>query len=342
MKHKRVEILLLAIFGIVLFISGCSKEGTNTTNQSSSKNVTLKVKNAQVMVADDGNDKENLIAVKVKVTNNAKDDLEYSQTDFRLKDGQGNVKSGIDTPFFGDADGSINAIDMGQLSNGESQTGYVFFKAKQGPKYTVTFKGTLDNDNSDDVKISQGLNTKVVIDRSDSSLKAAKAYIQGVFFGDQPDDYDDIVENNVIKESATFNKELASNISKRGFFNNEFSDEEDDSLVKAYQTANTKKTRIKPTLKYLTGNTAVVNISGYTLSLSDVYDTYDDKYDSVENVDNKTVIDRVTDIFSSEKPAKIKNSDVDLVLKRHGDKWKIETSSNQYDEVVDTFAGTGF
>ncbi|MQS53544.1 DUF5105 domain-containing protein [Companilactobacillus mishanensis] len=341
MKNRKLNLLLLLVFALVFVVTGCGNNGSSSNNSGDSHGVSMKIGKSQMVVTSDGDQSSKYLAVKVTLKNNSSNELNYSFDDFGLKSDGGNVKS-AKSVYFTEDDDAVEKLDFGKISNGESKTGYVFFNTKPGKKYDLIFKNNMYK-GTDEIKVnlSNPVDTKVMIDDSKTAEKAAKSYIQAVFFGNDTDDYNRLVSNNLQKERETFNKEANSKILDAAYLSDTVDDDGTDAIVKAYQEASSKKTKIKVRVKELSSKSAVVNISGYVIKLDDVFEGYSG-LDEGEQISVEDFASALKAGIDNTKVSKIESDYNDLTLKKDGDKWKIITSGSDFNNITDLFDGTGY
>jgi hypothetical protein len=341
MKLKKLNLLLLLAVAFLLVVTGC--KSSNNGSGGNSNGVSFKVVDKKMFVNNESDNSKKYVGIKVKLKNTSKDSLSFSDDDFGLKDSKGNTKS-PENGYFDDLNDSVSKLDYGKISDGESKTGWIFFNVKPTKKYTLTYKGTLiGDDNTDDVKLSKPVDLSLVKDESNDVNTAAKAYIDAVFFDGSSKEYKKYISNDLDVERAKVYKETTNKIFEAGGLENtEQSAKANAAIAQIYQKGNAEKTKIKTKVKVLTGNAAMVNISGYTMNLNDIFENYELNTDENGQVDPKEFLTGMLESMDSHDVKKISSTYLDLTLKKDGSRWKVVDSGDTYNRIVDAFDGTGY
>ncbi|MQS89981.1 DUF5105 domain-containing protein [Companilactobacillus mishanensis] len=337
MKRKGLSIFAMLALVLVVFVSGCS---SSNKGSGSNDGVSVKILSKQVMVRDDLTAKKGkkVLAFKVKVKNEADKKLIFGASDFKLKDSAGNSKSTAIVDFSYHAKENIKDIDVGNMSKGESKTGYVFFDAKPGAKYDLVFKPVLGDKNSTkDVTVEQQINTAGIKDESTKAQKAGGAYVQAVFFDNNTSNYKKYVANDLKKDRTAYDNHAAEQFLNIGGYSMDLSDKESADVMRIYKSVNKKKSDIKTDLVAMNGKTAVLQISGKTVKADSVFEKYHEKYSDEGDINLGTLLDQYTDLMDKQSTKSF--MEADLIMKKDGSKWRIVNKGNDYELVGNIFNG---
>lgn len=337
----------VALTALVLVACGGGKKTATTTTSTGDNSVKI-VSGTYIIPQDaDAANGYKYLALNLSVKNNGIKENFYSSS-FSLKSKDG---SKIKTEYVDDSDDeTFKGMDNEKLDKGEKGKGYVVFKVKPKTKYTLEFEPY--GDSGKDVKKSElKVNTGKYLDQTADGQKALKAYIDNVFMGLNDKDYDTLVANDLDAERKTYATEVRSYLEK-DVVDDPLTDSAFTKMLSQLQAANVKagaakyqveyayptkvKIEVTPTVYSLTDMSSEISDLTSELMKKDTSDKYD--YDQLERMAKEYFVASFDKVLADLKPT---SSDYgnDIELVKTDGKWKIDTSSDDYETFAEPFTG---
>ncbi|MGR3741199.1 DUF5105 domain-containing protein [Companilactobacillus sp. DQM5] len=290
-------------------------------------------------VADD----KDALGLKIKISNdNYKDSITAMASDFVLVDKDGNKVKGFSSYEDGDLDDS-------KLEKGDKSQGYVYFKAKKNTKYTLKYTSYDDEVKANTINID----TKKYKDGSKGPQAAVQAFVNTIYLNKDDKNYDKYVANDKDDEKNNFSDIMKDELKEQVFSGDtgDISDETNKKVADAVQKFNLDHGTIDTKIKKISDNEAEVEVKTNTINLESVGDKindleqkkFDDALDSDSDVGNtdKEANDEVANNISSylKTTDMKKETDMTVKLTKDGNKWKVDTDDDMYEDFAKAFTG---
>lgn len=345
-NHIGKKLMTLTLIGSsVLMLTACGK-----------KSAEVKVSSGSYVQETDKSPKsgEGYLALKVDIKNTTGEKLVVSSDDFKLKKDDKTI-----SPESMYLDG-MKEFNYQKIDKDDSASGYVFFKVDKNDKYELKYTPEPTEYEKDDKlkATTTEVNTSKYKDPGQSAKKAAKQYVEAVFFNDQSAQEKNNLENNVKEDAKNYHDEFVKEF-RDELGEDAVSDQQADKIFQDYVNDGKKRDEISYEVKEAQPNEVTIEISAKTVNMGDIDTTqlqsnFEDEFinkhkddeeiseDEIVKEATQYLIDKLPELISKEDVSSDDESGYSIKMKKNNGKWEIETTGSDaygYTSLKNQFLG---
>ncbi|MGX5377893.1 DUF4352 domain-containing protein [Ligilactobacillus sp. LYQ135] len=335
-NHIGKKLMTLTLIGSsVLMLTACGK-----------KSAEVKVSSGSYVQETDKSAKsgEGYLALKVNVKNTTGEKLVVSSDDFKLKKDDETISP--ETMYL---DG-MKELNYQKVDKDDSVSGYVFFKVDKDDKYELKYTPEPSDYEKDDKlkSTTTEVNASKYKDPGESAKKAAKQYVEAVFFNDQNAQEKNNLENNVKEDAKNYHDEFVKDF-RDELGEDAVSDQQADKIFQDYINDGKKRDEISYEIYEAKPNEVTIEVNAKTVDIGNIdvdqlmsnfEDEFLDKHKDDDEINEDEVvkeatqylIDKLPELISKEEVSTDSDSGYRLKMKKTNGKWEIETTGSDADD----------
>ncbi|MCI1987492.1 MAG: DUF4352 domain-containing protein [Lactobacillus sp.] len=340
--HKRFgQALVGGLVVLVLAACGAQSKSSAGTAGGSSDQDEVKILSGNYVIPSNGDtlqDTQGYLALKLAVKNTTSHKQSLSSYNITLKDSDGDKLEG--ESLYSDEDG-MTEISAHSLTKGETAKGYVMFKVKNKAKYTLVVEPSGASEDVDKTELK--LNATKYKDNTDAPKQALKSYVNQVFLNHKDLEYTKTVVNKSDEEAASFATQARSFLEDAAF----------TTALQQIQAENLKRGGAEYEIKLSTPTAAEIEVTPKVLNLTDAYSVISDLSSAYYEAHDDATMDEADDAANEaflakfgeilpKFPVKADSYGEDVKLVKQDGKWKIDSTTDDFQTLQKTFAGDNY